>query len=212
MIHVKFPAHWVSVTVPVKVGALALLITASLSFGNPAYLHDDDDDFLLIPKVSDSGMAGTLFSRLQDIGNRAGFEIGNGKKLIKNLIGKYSAKIDPKYEVGQFEAFTEITSPLSEGVPRARWQINAVNSTEIQSLRDLYESLKETTWVPTALAKMQGLQREVILPNGVSQIDMRLFRGPGELVIMQMDGRPGTKALTPFDKVVSAASSFEVTP
>lgn len=200
MTHVKFPTS-------TKTLALILLAATSVSYGFGS--SPEDDELLEIPKVQESGMTGPLLNRILDIGNRAGFEIGNGRKLIRNEPGKYLMKIYDKWEVGQAEAFTEITSPLHEGVPRARLQINVVGSDNIQSLQDLYASRSEVTWIPVALGKLQGIQQEKVLSNGVHEMEVRLFRTPGEVVVMQMDGRPGTQQLTPFDKVISALTSFQ---
>ncbi len=200
MSHVKFPTT--------KAIALFLAVAACVSYG----AERDDDDLLTIPKVQDSGITGPLLNRILDIGNRAGFEIGNGRKLIKNEPGKYLMKIYDKWEVGKADAFTEITSPLYEGVPRARLQINVIESDNIQNLTDLYASRKEATWIPVVLGKLQGIQQEKVLSNGVHEMEVRLFRNAGEVVVMQMDGRPGTQDVTPFDKVISALTSFQGKP
>jgi hypothetical protein len=204
---VQFPKTRMPFALPTKVVALILVVAASLSYGTSN--SSDDDDLLLIPKVSDSGIQGPLLSRLLDISNRAGFEIGNGKKMIKNEPGRYGMKIYDKWEVGLAEAFTEVISPLHEGVPRARLQINVVPSTNIQSLQDLYESRRDSGWIPVVIGRLQGVQQEKILANGVHEVEVRLFRNPGEVLVLQMDGRPGTQQLTPFDKVVSALTSFQ---
>lgn len=198
MMHVR------SFTTAMKAIAVFLVITASVSFG------DNPDDLLIVPKVSDSGLTGPLLTKLLDIGNRAGFEIGNGRKLIKNEPGKYSMKIYDKWEVGQADAFTEVISPLYEGVPRARLQINVVATDAIRTLQDLYESRRDPTWIPLVLGKLQGIQQEKVLSNGVHELEVRLFRRDGEVVVLQMDGRPGTQALTAFDKVISALPTFQI--
>ncbi len=190
---------------PAKFVALILVVAACVSYG-----IDDEDDLLEIPKVS-NGITGPLLNHMMDIGNRAGFEIGNGRKLIKNEPGKYLMKIYDKWEVGQADAFTEVTSPLIEGVPRARLQMNVVNGKETQSIQDLYESRKEANWIPMALGSLQGIQLERVLANGVHEMEVRLFRAPGEVVVMQMDGKPGTAELTPFDKLINALTTFKGT-
>jgi hypothetical protein len=212
MRHVNIPTIRIPFAFPVKALALILVVATCISYGNTEPPKDDEDDLLTIPKVSDSGFSGPLLTKLIDIGNRAGFEIGNGRKLIKNEPGKYLMKIYDKWEVGQAEAFTEITSPLYEGVPRARLQINVVDSTNIQSLDDLYQSRRESSWIPVAMGKLQGVQQEKTLSSGVVEMEVRLFRAPGEVLVMQMDGRPGKKELTPFDKVISALTTFQGAP
>jgi hypothetical protein len=196
---------------PAKFVALILVVAACVSYGADP-VKDDEDDLLRIPKVSDSGLAGPLLTRFLDLSKRAGFEIGNSRKLIENEPGKYLLKIYDKWEVGMAQAFTEITSPLYEGIPRARLQINVVESNAIQSLQDLYQARKDARWIPVALGKLQGLQQEKVLSSGVHEVEVHLFRAPGEVLVMQMDGLPGKTELTPFDKVISALTSFQGAP
>lgn len=51
-----------------------------------------------------------------------GFEIGNGKKTVKNTPGNYEIIIPDKLEVGFSNKFTELIAPLSKERPELNFK------------------------------------------------------------------------------------------
>ena len=96
---------------------------------------------------------------------KAGFEIGNGRKIIENVKGGYSIVVPEKTEVGTSKNYTEVIAPLSEGTPRARLQINVVKDTGLMTINDLVDSKKDGSWTVTKLAGLEGIQKEETLPT-----------------------------------------------
>lgn len=145
------------------------------------------------------------------IGERAGFEIGNGRVIIKNYAGKYQLKIYDKWEVGIMERFTEVISPIYEGIPRARLQINAVIDERVTTVDDLVQPNENSEWGRVFLGDLDGVKKEVSQPNGIHNLEVRLFRGPGDLIVINVDGKPGSgSTATVFDRLQAQLMSFQL--
>lgn len=194
---------WMSVYLPVLV----------LAFANPLFATDSDEDpvegLWEEPRWSDQ-IPMNLLRFWEDIGDRAGFEIGNGRKLIKNVNGMYLLKIYKDWEAGTLDKLTEIISPLHEGIPRARLRINVMQGEKREMIRQILEKKEAQDWVPVVLDQLNGLQKQTVQPSGIHEVEVRLFRDTGETILLHMDGRPGEpNAPTAFDKVQSALSTFQ---
>lgn len=124
------------------------------------------------------------------LGDDQGFEIGNGRKLIRNLAGKYGVNVPDKWEAGLFKSFTEVIAPLYEGTPRSRLQINVIKPTGATSPIELLKTKSEDTWTRVALAELEGIKKETILAGGVHEVDIELFRGKEELIVINLTGKP----------------------
>lgn len=187
----------------------SVALVLSLVFGSSLMAHNQKDDVEeLLEKHRNSGQL-NLFTLWEDIGTRAGFEIGNGRKVIRNQAGAYLLKIYKEWEVGILGKFTEIISPLYEGVPRARLQINVLHEDKLKTVEDLLDSMPSEEWMPVVLGELEGVQKRRPTVNGVQTTEVRLFRGPGEVIVMALDGKPGDNELTAYDKVQHALTSFK---
>ena len=139
---------------------------------------------------------------------RGGFEIGNGRKTVENVKGRYSIVVPEKMEVGRSKSFTEILGPLSEGTPRTRLHINVVNEDSLLTLNDLIDSKKDG-WTSVKIAGLEGIQKEDVLPTRVHQIEIRLFLRPGQVIVLNLEGAPGPSLMTPFESVKESLGSFK---
>lgn len=140
----------------------------------------------------------------------AGFEIGNGRKIIENKNGGYTIIVPEKTEVGTTKNYTEVIAPLSEGTPRARLQINVVKDPGLKTINDLVDSQKDGTWVPVKMADLDGIQKEETLTTRLRQIEIRLFLREGEIVVVNLEGVPGPSLITPFEAIKSSLESLKV--
>lgn len=139
-----------------------------------------------------------------------GFEIGNGRKLIKNVPGSYGIVVPEKLEVGFYNRFTEIIAPLMEGTPRARLQINVVKFESLNTLTDLLESKDGQGWVPVKLAGYSGIKKEETLPTRLRQIEFRLFYRPNEIIVINLEGVPGGSPSSAFEGFQQSLETFQV--
>ena len=163
----------------------------------------------LIERYRESGQSIDLFAIWGDIGERAGFEIGNGRKLIKNLDGGYLMKIYKDWEVGINGKFTEVVAPIYEGVPRGRLQINVLGEGDLDSAIDTSQQRPASDWMPVVLGDLQGVQKSRLLPSGINSTEVRLFRDTGEVIVMTLDGAPGKDTLTAYDKIQHSLTTFK---
>lgn len=139
----------------------------------------------------------------------SGFEVGNGRQLIKNDPGNYKLMIPERLEVGFADRLTEIISPFAEGTPRARLQINVVKNVPVDSHSDLVASNPE--WTPITLAGLHGIRKEIILPTKLHQIEVRLFVKTNEMIIINLEGTPtGSAASSLFGGMEESLGTFEL--
>lgn len=59
------------------------------------------------------------------------------------------------------------------------------------------------------LAGMNGTMTQVRHLDGRREIEIRLQRTPSEMVVITLEGRPGTKAFAAFQKIVDSFGTFE---
>lgn len=140
-----------------------------------------------------------------------GFEIGNGKKTVKNTPGNYEIIIPDKLEVGFSNKFTELIAPLFEGTPRAKLQINIVKNELVGSLSDLINNLPvDNRWTKVSLAGFDGIRNEVVLPNKVHQIEYSLFFKEFELLVINIEGVPGYSSKSNFEMLQRALDTLKI--
>lgn len=140
-----------------------------------------------------------------------GFEVGNGRKDMHNPTGRYGMRVPDQMEVGYVDEFTEVITPLNEGTPRTRLQVNVVKGkTPAHGLNAL------ETWGAdnggarkVSLAGMNGTMSQTRQLDGRREIEIRLQRTPSEMVVIHLEGRPGTKAFAAFQKIVDSLGTFE---
>ncbi len=147
---------------------------------------------------------------LINIGDRSGFEIGNGRIIIKNHAGKYLLKMYDKWEVGILDKFTEVISPLYEGIPRARLQINALEDEKVKNAQDLIEPTESSEWTKVSLNSLEGYKKCSFQPNGTNNVEVRLLRDEGDFIVINLDGKPGLNHDSAFDKLQAELSSFQL--
>ena len=166
----------------------------------------------LINKYSVSGILGIAYCCLCLTPRTAlpGFEIGNGRKLIKNTNGSYEIIIPEKLEVGFANRYTEIIAPLFEGTPRARLQINIVKADSLNTLADLVESRSGQGWEAVKLAGLNGIKKVEILPTRLQQIEYRLLYRPTELIVINAEGVPSGSPATAFEMLQQSLETFQV--
>lgn len=140
-----------------------------------------------------------------------GFEVGNGKKLVKNIPGNYEISIPESLEVGFSNKFTEIIAPLFEGTPRAKLQLNLARNEKIGNLSELVNSVSEDrSWTQTTLAGYDGIRTEVILPTKLHQIEYRLFFKEFEILILNVEGIPGYSSKSTFESLQKSLETLKI--
>ncbi len=141
----------------------------------------------------------------------SGFEIGNGKKTIKNTPGNYELIVPEKLEVGFSNKFTELISPLFEGTPRTRLQINIVKDEKISKFSELVNSVSPLeNWNQIKLAGFEGIKSEVLLPTKLLQIEYRLLHKEGEIIIIHIEGVPTNSPTSTFNNLTKALDSLKI--
>ena len=140
----------------------------------------------------------------------SGFEIGNGRKVIKNTPGQYQLIVPESLEVGFSSKFTEAITPLFEGTPRAKLQINIIKDEKIATYSDLISSTSESNWNSCSLAGFQGIKNEVILPTRLHQIEYRLFYKEFQVIVINIEGIPSELPASPFEKIQKSLDSFKL--
>ncbi|MSP18048.1 MAG: hypothetical protein EXR74_00610 [Bdellovibrionales bacterium] len=140
----------------------------------------------------------------------SGFEIGNGRKVIKNTPGQYELIIPKSLEVGFSSKFTEAITPLFEGTPRAKLQINIIKDAKIGTYSDLIYNTSESNWSGCSLAGFQGIKNEVVLPTRLHQIEYRLFYKEFQVIVINIEGIPSGLAASPFEKIQTSLDSFKL--
>jgi hypothetical protein len=139
----------------------------------------------------------------------SGFEVGNGRQVIKNEAGNYRVVVSDKLEVGFANRLTEATSPIGLGTPRTRLQINVVRNTPIDSLMELRNDNPD--WSPVKIAGLDGIRKEVVLPTGIRQIEVRLFVKMNEVIVINLEGVPvGPAAGSLFAGLEESLTSFDL--
>lgn len=140
-----------------------------------------------------------------------GFEVGNGKKLVKNTPGNYEIAIPESLEVGFSNKFTEIIAPLFEGTPRAKLQLNLIRNEKIGNLSELVNSVSEDrSWTQTTLAGYDGIRTEVVLPTKLHQIEYRLFFKEFEILILNVEGIPSYSPKSTFEALQKALETLRI--
>lgn len=157
-----------------------------------------------------SVLAGTLGVLCISHMAQAGFEIGNAKKEVTNIPGKYSIVVPDKSEVGITKHYTEVVTPLSEGTPRTRLQINLVTEANLKTVADLVDSRKEENWSAITLSGLQGIKKEEKVSTGLQQIEVRLFLRPGKIIVVNLEGVPSPSALSPFEVLKDSIETLKV--
>jgi hypothetical protein len=59
------------------------------------------------------------------------------------------------------------------------------------------------------VGEMGGIRRHRVLANGLHQLEVQLFRSPGDVIVLTIDGKPDTQELTAFDKIQTALRTFK---
>src|SRR5262245_2056433 len=116
----------------------------------------------------------------------AGFEIGNGRQLVKNPIGNYSIIVPDRLEVGTFKRLTDAIIPISEGTSRANFHTDIVKTMSITSPAELIDSRPDATWTPITLAGLSGIRKDEILPTKLHQVEIRLFSKANEMIVINL--------------------------
>jgi hypothetical protein len=141
----------------------------------------------------------------------AGFEVGNGRLLIRNDPGNYSIIVPDKLEIDKFDRFTEAISPRSEGTPRTRLQINVVKNTGFSSVDELIQSKPDATWTQISLAGLDGIRKNDVLPTNLHQVEIRLFSKANEMIIINLEGlRQGTISAAFFEGIERSLGTFKL--
>lgn len=141
-----------------------------------------------------------------------GFEVGNGKKLIKNTPGNYEIIVPETLEVGFSNKFTEIIAPLFDGTPRAKLQINLVKNEKIGNLSELVNSVspEDGSWTQTTLAGYDGIKSEIVLPTKLHQIEYRLFFKEFEILVLNIEGIPSYSPKSTFESLKKALETLKI--
>jgi hypothetical protein len=140
-----------------------------------------------------------------------GFEMGNGKKIVKNTPGNYEIIIPDKLEAGFSNKFTELIAPLFDGTPRAKLQINIVKNDLVKSLFELVNSVPgDNTWTQASLAGFDGIRNETVLPNKVHQLEYRLFFKEFEVLVISVEGVPGYSSKSNFEMLQRALDTLKI--
>jgi hypothetical protein len=143
----------------------------------------------------------------------SGFEIGNGKKVVKNTPGSYEFIIPDTLEVGFSNRFTEVIAPLFDGTPRAKLQINIVKNNSIGSFSDLVNSIgTDTNWTRVSLAGYDGIKSELVLPTKLHQLEYRLFFKEFELLVINVEGIPRYSPKSTFEQLQKALDTLKINP
>jgi len=141
----------------------------------------------------------------------AGFEVGNGRTLLKNEAGKYSIIVPNRLEIGKFDRFTEAISPSSEGTPRARLQINVVKNTGIETIDELVATKPDANWAQLSLAGLSGIRKDEVLPTNLHQVEIRLFSKANEMIVINLEGVPqGTVSAAFYRDIENSLGTFTV--
>lgn len=152
-----------------------------------------------------------------------GFEIGNGKRLIRNLNGMYGLRINNAWEVGVAGRFTEIFTSLAEGTPRAILRINVLDSKNcsycaridsFNKLVDLFTS-RATGWTVIDKSRIGGhdaIQKEGDIGAGRCMLDVRVFKKPGEVASISLDSAPDCTGQSSYQTIRQSLESFEFLP
>lgn len=126
---------------------------------------------------------------------QGGFEIGNGRTLIRNLAGRYTLKVPVQWEVGVSNKMTEIMTPQRKNIPRSRIQINILGADGIQSTQDLLLRKKDDEdWRPmdtnprlTGIEKMTSDKNH--LDSGHAALKMELL-SQDKIVVISIWANP----------------------
>lgn len=135
-----------------------------------------------------------------------GIELGNGR-IVENLEGQYQIFTPEKWEVGRNEKMLEIIAPLSEGVPRARLEIDVLPNT-FNSALALEETLIAAGWEKARLRKLNGYIK-INTVGGMfrrHEIDLQLIRNM-EIIVIHMVGNKGR--LNSLDRMLHWLGSFK---
>lgn len=127
----------------------------------------------------------------------AGFEIGNGKRILRNEKGRYELKTLKQLEAGIRESLTEVVSPLSEGTPRSRLQIDIIPSKVEHS----------TGATIIEVGGREASQYRVILPNGVHKVEILVPR-ESDTVAINIEGVPGLLIPSSFDRLLETLATL----
>ena len=141
----------------------------------------------------------------------AGFEIGNGKKLIKNTPGNYEIVIPDRLEVGFSNSFTEVIAPLFDGTPRAKLQVNLIKDDNIGNISELVNSVPNvSSWTQTTLAGFDGIRNEVVLPTKLHQIEYRILFRAFEILVINIEGIPGYSPKSTFETLQKSVETLKI--
>jgi len=135
-----------------------------------------------------------------------GFEIGNGRKLVQNLAGKYGINVPEGWESFLFEKFTEV-APNYKGAPRGSIQINVVDSHGIGSAGALVESKREGGWSRINLNDLEGIKKEDRGNGGYRRVAIELCKGK-ELILINLEGNLQRDEHAPFNQLYESLKNI----
>lgn len=139
-----------------------------------------------------------------------GFEIGNGKRIIRNLNGMYGLRIFGSWEASISDKFTEVITSLSDGTPRARLQINMVQAESIRTFNDLVDLFlgKAKGWTVAKIGDLEAVQKEANLSTGRCVLDVRVFKAPQEIAVINLDAAPKCDGPSAYAKIKASLDTF----
>jgi hypothetical protein len=138
-----------------------------------------------------------------------GFEIGNGKRMVRNMGGLYGLNVPQNWEVGFHGKFTEILTSLQEGSPRARLHINVITAEAIRTFRDLVNQLNGRGFSVAKIGSLDAVQREDELNNGRCMLDVRVFRAPQEIAVITLDGSRDCHGASAYTRIKDSLDTFK---
>ena len=138
----------------------------------------------------------------------AGFEIGNGKRLIRNPSGLYGMKISNSWRHEFFGQLTEIVSGFS-GRPKARLRISMETDENIQTFADLVLLFRRKMgWSIDKIAGLDAILKEEELSDGHCMLDAKVFRAPGEVAVITLDGAPDCRGPSAYGTIKTSLETF----
>lgn len=139
------------------------------------------------------------------VDNQGGFELGNSFAndvyKLKQVIGKW--------QVEYLKQFAEFRAQGMNAV-RTKAEIDVVKQINILSLQDLVDSVEAGQWLPVHVGNAYGVKHDSVSLSGMRQLEYKLFRGPGEVVTIVLQGPVSNPMNEAFENFQKTLESLEV--